>query len=213
MLKTIKEEDCKHRVYKKDIVEYLNKTCVGKSLENPLCIINIGGSASGKTTMCKKYVKDFLGMKFTDFCNIDPDDVLANLYGNNVNCYSLKTNSPYEVVNKLFTMAIERKHHIIYDTTGINTKDIDKKINVLLKNGYTINFCICVLDDVSIAIKRVMERAKKTGRHVQQDYMIQRYKDFPKVLSNYYFKLPKSKYNEMIVFNTSTRKVKIRAVR
>ena len=213
MIKTINEEDCEHRVYKKDIVEYLHKRCVGKSHETPLCVMSIGGSASGKTTMCKKYVKDFLGMNFTDFCNIDPDDALATLYGNNVNCYSLKTNSPHDVIDKLFNMAVERKNHIIYDTTGINTKDINKRINILLKNGYLINFCICVLDDVSIAIKRVIERSKKTGRQVQEDYLRKRYKDFPKVLSNYYFKLPKSKYNEMIVFNTSTRKVKIMGIR
>ena len=210
MIATIKPDNCKKTLLTSEANQYITEIANSSPIQkNPICIINIGGIASGKTTVCRIYIKDYLKMNMTSFCDINPDNVLEKFYDNNVNCYGLTSNSPYDIINGLFTKAVSRRCNILYDTTGINTKDVMKKLKELHKHKYIINFCVCVIDNIDIALKRVIKRAKKTGRHVDEDHFIQRYHDLPIALNTFYFKLPKNKYNEIVVFNTSRKTPKL----
>lgn len=210
MIKTIRKDDCTHKMKNKDVSSYID-LCISKcdSQERPLCVINIGGPASGKTTVSRIYINSFLKERVADFCDINPDNILSKYYGNNVNCYDAEQNAPHEVVNVLFKAAVKKRCHILYDTTGINTKDIKNRVNVLLKNGYSIYFCACIIKDIKIALRRIRKRVEKTGRMIDEDYFIKRYHDLPIALKTFYFKLPKSTYEEFILFDTSVKSPRI----
>jgi predicted ABC-type ATPase len=68
---------------------------------------------------------------------------------------------------------------------------------------------VCLIDDISIAVKRVEDRAKLTGRDMAMDYFYKRYYDLPKILNDFYFKSLYKTINEIIIYNTSGLKPKI----
>lgn len=210
MISTIHREDCKQTLLTRDANQYIQDMVSAVPTQpSPICVINIGGIASGKTTVSRVYIQDYLKQPLQTFCDINPDNVLARFYENNVNCYGKKQNSPYQVIHSLFHAAVKHRCHILYDTTGINTKDIRKKMKTLTTHGYTVYFCVCIIDDIRIALKRLVNRAQKTGRQVDQDHFIQRYHDLPIALQDFYFRLPPHTYQEISIFNTSGKKPKL----
>lgn len=209
MIKTIDIKKCKDRINNKNIKEYIENTISQlKPVENPMCIINVGGPGSGKTYVSKIYIKNILKQNIKKFCIVNPDDVLCKYFNNNPNCYGID-NNPHKVVNKLFDIAVNNRYDILYDTTGLNIKDIKSKIKLLKKNNYKINVCVCLIDDISIAIKRVEERAKKTGRFLDRDYFCKRYGELPKKLHSFYFNQIYKTIDEIIIYNTSGLKPKL----
>lgn len=113
------------------------------------------------------------------------------------------------MINDLFDIAVKNNYNILYDTTGLNTKDIKSKIKSLKQKKYTIIVCVCLIDDISIALKRVEERGKITGRFIERKYFYKRYNDFPKILNNFYFNQIYKTIDEIIIYNTSGVKPKI----
>jgi predicted ABC-type ATPase len=216
MIKTIDKTKCKKRITEKSINEYIENTTLSlKTKTKPLCIINVGGPGSGKTTISKIYIKKQLKKNINNFCIINPDDILYKYYDNNTHCYAHNPSSyssPYKTVNNLFNIAVEEKLDILYDTTGLNIKDIKSKIKILKKSNYTINVCVCILDDPSIALKRVEKRGILTGRQIDKDYFLKRYHELPKILKNYYFNELYKTIDEIIIYNTSGAKPKIEEI-
>jgi predicted ABC-type ATPase len=207
MLKYIDKNKCDYSISNTIVKKYIDRvTKPLQSQDNPLCIINVGGPGSGKTTVSKMYVKKILKENVKDFCIIDPDIILYKYFENDINCYEIDNNSPYKVVNELFSVAVKNKYHILYDTTGLNINDIKKKISLLIKQNYTINVCITIIDDISIALQRIKERRNRTGRNIDLVYLYKRYKDLPKTLESFYLKSYKNKFNQIIIFNTSGSK-------
>lgn len=218
MIKTIRPEECPYRLEDAQVKSYVNSILAKYSTKyHPMCVINVGGPASGKTTVSRIYIKKLLSSlnerrskdRISDFCDINPDNVLSKFYGNNVNCYESKQNPPHKVIDRLFDAAVQKRCHLLYDTTGINTRDIQDRVKTLLHHGYAIYFCICIIQDVNIALQRIEKRVEKSGRMIDKDYFVKRYQDLPKVLRNFYFKLPRDTYEQMIVFDTSSRKPRV----
>jgi predicted ABC-type ATPase len=210
MIKTLDKKKCKDEINNNIIDKYIENTISPlTSQENPICVINVGGPGSGKTYVSKLYIKNVLKKSMKKFCTVNPDDVLSKYFNNNPNCYIIDNNSPYTAVNDLFDTAVKNKYNILYDTSGLNTKDIKSKIKILKKKNYTINVCVCLIDDISIALKRVEERRIKTGRFIDSDYFYKRYNELPKILNNFYFNLLYKTIDEIIIYNTSGLKPKI----
>jgi predicted ABC-type ATPase len=210
MIKTLDKKKCKDEINNNIIDKYIENTISPlTSQENPICVINVGGPGSGKTYVSKLYIKNVLKKSMKKFCTVNPDDVLSKYFNNNPNCYIIDNNSPYTAVNDLFDTAVKNKYNILYDTSGLNTKDIKSKIKILKKNNYTIKVCVCLIDDISIALKRVEERRIKTGRFIDSDYFYKRYNELPKILNNFYFNLLYKTIDEIIIYNTSGLKPKI----
>jgi predicted ABC-type ATPase len=209
MIKSIDKTKCKKKISNKNIKEYIAKTVLPlKTNEQPLCIFNFGGPGSGKSTVSKIYIKNVLKQNINKFCIVNPDDVLYKYFNNDINCYNINNNSPHDVINELFDIAVKNKYNILYDTTGLDIKDIKPKINLLKKNNYTVNVCVCLID-ISIALKRVEKRTKLTGRNMANDYFYKRYNEVPKILDHFYFNLLYKKIDEIIIYNTSGLKPKI----
>lgn len=207
MIRTINAEDCPKVMTDNQVSSYVTSVLSKYPTQDPpMCVINVGGPASGKTTVSRIYIKKVLKEKVSNFCDINPDNVLSTFYGNNVNCYESTRNPPHKVIDRLFNMAVKKRCHLLYDTTGINTRDIQHRIKELQRHGYSIYFCICVIQDINIALQRIEKRVKKSGRMIDKDYFLKRYQDMPKVLRNYYFKLPRNTYEQMIIFDTSSSK-------
>jgi predicted ABC-type ATPase len=210
MIKTEDKKNCKIKINNNTVKEYIKNTILTlEPVKNPICIINVGGPGSGKTYVSKIYIKNILKKNIKKFCIVNPDDILSKHFNNNTNCYQIDNNSPHKAINDLFDIAINNKYNILYDTTGINIKDIKSKIKLLKKNNYKINVCVCLIDDISIAVKRVKDRAKLTGRDMAIDYFFKRYEELPKVLNDFYFKLLYNTINEIIIYNSSDLKPKI----
>lgn len=210
MIKTIDKTKCIYNITNNTVNEYIDNIIKPlKSEETPICVINVGGPGSGKTTISKIYIKNILKKSIKKFCIINPDDILYKYFNNDIHCYEIDKNSPYKVVNDLFEIAVKNKYNILYDTTGLNVKDIKSKIELLTKYNYKINVCVCIVDDMSIVLKRLENRRKLTGRNVDEDYLLKRYKDFPKILNNFYFNLLYKTIDEIIIYNTSGAKPKI----
>ena len=209
MIKTIDKTKCKNKISNKNIKEYIENTVLPlKSNEKPLCIINVGGPGSGKSTVSKIYIKNVLKQNIKKFCVINPDDILNKYFDNNSNCYGIDNDNPHHVINELFDISVKNKYNILYDTTGLNVKNIKTKINLLKKNNYTVNVCVCLID-ISIALKRVEERRKLTGRFIDSNYFYKRYNEVPKILDNFYFNLLYKKIDDIIIYNTNGAKPKI----
>jgi predicted ABC-type ATPase len=209
MIKTIDKTKCKNKISDVIVNEYIENTVSPlKSNEQPLCIINVGGPGSGKSTVSKIYIKNVLKKNIKKFCVVNPDDILNKYFNNDINCYEIDNNSPHDVINELFDVAVKNKYNILYDTTGLDIKDIKPKINLLKKNNYTVNVCVCLID-ISIALKRVEKRRKTTGRNMANDYFYKRYHDLPKILDHFYFNLLYKKIDEIIIYNTNGLKPKI----
>lgn len=135
--------------------------------------------------------------------------MLDKYFNNDIICYEIDNNSPYKVVNELFDISIKNKYNILYDTTGLNIKNIKSKMRLLKKYGYKINICVCLIDNISIALKRIENRSKLTGRIIDKIYFYKRYNDLPKILNNFYFNLLYKTIDEIIIYNTSNSKPKI----
>jgi len=213
MIKPLTITKCKYKITNNIVDEFINNKLLPlKSEESPLCIITVGVPASGKSTVSKIYIKDVIKKNIKNFCIINPDDILEKYFNNNIDCYDASDNSPYSVVNDLFNITVQNKYNIVYDTTGLNLKDIKPKIALLKKHKYKINIVVCLIDNISIALKRIKKRKILTGRNVDEDYFLRRYNELPKILHNFYFKLLYEKVDEIIIYNTSGKKPKLEEI-
>ena len=210
MIDNLDKTMCKNTLANNIVDEYINSSTLHlKSTKTPICVINVGVPGSGKTTVSREYIKNVLKKSIKNFCIVNTDDVLYKYFNNDINCYEIDNNSPYKVKNQLFDVAIKNKYNILYDTTGLNVKDIKTKISLLKKSGYTINVCVCLIDNISISLKRLENRRKTLGRNIDKIYLYKRYEDLPKILNNFYFNLLYKTIDEIIIYNTSGLKPKI----
>lgn len=214
MLETLDKTLCLNNITNKQVNSYITNTIKNyKSVEQPICVITVGGPASGKSTISKIYIREILLQNINNFCIINPDIILEKYFDNNINCYEIDKNSPYVYINKLFHKAIIHKYNILYDTTGLNIKDIKKKIKLLEKHNYKINICISIIDDLSIVYKRLKKRFNNGGRNIDKDYLLKKYQELPAILDNFYF-TPNNleKFNQIIIFNTTKNISKIELI-
>jgi len=156
------------------------KTRLSKSKGDKIAIVLVGGPGSGKSIGKTETLKH-LNKNIEDFANIDVDEIITQLYANNISCY----NEAYKINDKSFSLAMERELNIIYDRTG---KDYDvymrDVINPLINNGYTVHLVI-VSNDVNTVKNRIRNRASETGRNVNLSYTEKVYDELNTAIPKY----------------------------
>lgn len=130
-----------------------------------VAIVLVGGPGSGKSTGKSKTLS-FLNKEFSDFANIDPDEILTSLFNNNNECYD----DVAKINTESFNLAIKKNKNLIFDGTGKSYKWYSKNvIKKLTKSGYTVHLVI-VTNNVDTVLKRIKKRARETGRDVDEKY-------------------------------------------
>ena len=72
--------DCKINPSEGEINKFIDNRIQGKS-QNKVAIIMVGGPGSGKSSGRDKTL-EMLEMKFEQFVNIDPDEIIGSLFNN-----------------------------------------------------------------------------------------------------------------------------------
>ena len=141
-----------------------------------IAIVMVGGPGSGKSSG-KSQTITYLKKQPKNFVNIDPDEIITNIFNNDTNCYT-----PVEKINnESFKMAIAQNKNIVFDGTGRNFEWYSKNVIKLLKDlGYNVNLVV-----VSNNVKRIQKRAEEEGRNVNAQYTTQVYKTLETAIAQY----------------------------
>lgn len=136
-----------------------------------LAVFMIGGPASGKSTVKSLYLKS-INRNEDEFAIIDPDFVLVNLPAFKHLEASVAADACYSTAAQIndynLEYALENNFNIIFDGTGRNFEWTSGLMQRMREKQYTIHVCIVTLD-VTTAIQRSDERARRTGRTVPTD--------------------------------------------
>jgi len=138
-------------------------------------IVLMGGPASGKTSIVKRMTGD----KFSDFVNVNPDDVKEMLpeYRQALEFeYEGKKSSARDaafmvheessdIAGEVYNRAIDEGMNIVLDGTGKSADKHIAKVEQLRKQGYHVQLLMPDVD-MEEAVRRSSERAEKTGRFV-----------------------------------------------
>lgn len=150
-----------------------------KAQKNPIAVLMMGGSGSGKSR-----VKALEGVKVDGMVDVDADAVKAALptYLDMVHKGDEQAawnhhNESQDVAASAVTKAIASRQHLLYDATGANRNtylggyglfDSDGLFKMLKKQGYEIRVVMVYVPE-ELAWQRVKSRAKETGRHIPED--------------------------------------------
>lgn len=189
-------------VEKNDVKQFLNNRLKDAKHEK-IAIVLVGGPGSGKSTGKQKTL-DFLNKKQSQFVNIDPDEILTALFNNNNDCYPEVS----VINNRSFDLSIKEGKNIIFDGTGKSFKFYSRKVIKRLKRaGYTVNLVI-VSNNVDTVLRRIKERAKKTGRSVDESYTREVYTVLNTAIPKY-LDLDCSFADAIFLFDNSTDEIKL----
>lgn len=172
---------CDILVTKSQKEDFINKR-LSTGKKEKIALVLVGGPGSGKSSG-KTVTINNIGKTIKDFVNIDPDEILTNLFNNNNECYDRVS----KINNKSFNMAIEQNKNIIFDGTGSNYDWYSKNVIKKLKNNDYKVILIIVKNSVDKVLSRIKKRAKLIKRNVDEPYTRSVYKhlssNIPKYLS------------------------------
>lgn len=144
--------------------------------EAPVCIMMMGGPASGKSTMVRSFYANLDGFVMTD-----ADDVKAMLPEYRVavkskarNAANMAHEESSYVVKQIRAKAIAGRYNLVIDGTGSKTKSYEAAIEQLRKQGYSIKLLMADVP-VGVGVNRAARRASKTGRYVPREFLERSY--------------------------------------
>ena len=147
-----------------EINGFLNKRLSSAGTDK-IAIVMVGGPGSGKSS-AKAQTISYLKKKKEDFVNIDPDEIITNLFNIDTKCYD----QAGIINNKSLEMAIKQNKNIIFDGTGRNFDWYSTNVIKLLKDlGYNLNLVI-VTNNINTVVNRIEKRAREEGRTVNITY-------------------------------------------
>ena len=166
------DKSLKEKYEEKNKCEYDDKdlSAIKKMMisDEKIAVIMIGVSASGKTTLKKKFIETYLKKRMNEFVDCDSDFILNQLKkmhnNQDKNCYY----NGSEINDIIYTFAQRNNLNIILDGTGSDYIWTSGQIENLYNIGYTIYICI-VKVDLEVAIGRAKSRETETGRKVPED--------------------------------------------
>lgn len=178
------------------------KTAKELGQEKPVAILTMGGPASGKGVVLKKLEKHGLDTK--TFVHVDPDEVKGQLpeYKAQVpkGTFSKTPDGKekFEGAGKTFVgaaaqvheessfvakqirdKAIANGHNVVIDGTGGNPKKFIAMMEDLKKKGYDVQVHHPHLD-ADEGVRRALDRATKSGRHVPEPFIRHTYAEIAK---------------------------------
>ena len=159
---------CTIRPSVEEISDFMARRFSGKTPPpegSKTALIMVGGPGSGKSSTKSKTLRH-LHFDEDTFVDVDPDEALGVLFGNDNGCRLAAT-----IENgKVFSRAWKGGYNIIYDGTGKNFANYSKNpVRYLKRKGYNVILCITLLD-VEEAKKRISRRAEKTGRDIGEEF-------------------------------------------
>lgn len=192
--------ECNINITENEIQDFINKRLIVTGNQDKTAIVMVGGPGSGKSSG-KEQTFANLGKNSNEFVNIDPDEVLTNLFNNNNDCRSQ--------VNKInddsFALSIEQDKNIIFDGTGKDFEWYSKNVIELLTNkGYKVHLVI-VNNNVSQVLSRIEKRAKDTGRDVNRNYTETVYNELNKAIPKYLELTCKSVNGSIYLYDNSSQ--------
>lgn len=151
--------------------QIVGKFLAGKQAPPPgqkVAVVMMGGTASGKSTLAK----NFLGDKFDQFVNVNPDDVKDHLpeYQKGVAAsakdaaFSSHEESA-DVSERVLKEGVANGLNVLVDGTGKNAEKHIKRVQDLQAKGYQVHLLMPDVDTEE-AIRRSNARAEKRGRYV-----------------------------------------------
>jgi predicted ABC-type ATPase len=156
-----------------ELHEAIKEHLIGKATpvpdnETPVAVLMMGGSGSGKSTM-----KDGLGINFSNFVNIDADEIKTKLpeFREQVQmkhrpaAMNVHEESSY-VAKQLRNESMDARYNMVVDGTGANEKTYSNLIDSLKARGYHVHLYMAQLPK-DLAKERAERRAERTGRHVK----------------------------------------------
>lgn len=164
---------------KEEIDNFINKRLKNAG-DDKIAIILVGGPGSGKSTGKYKIIKE-LNKNHEDFVNIDPDEIISQLFNNNNKCRE----EVNQINNKSYEEAISAQKNIIFDGTGKDFEWYHSNVIKRLKDlDYYVNLVI-VMNKVDIVMKRIKNRAQISGRNVSENYTNYVYKALSEAIPKY----------------------------
>lgn len=163
----------------------MNKALVPKPAaadEQKVAIMTMGGPGSGKSSMMR-------GVDHSKFVTVDPDAVRTQLpeykaatSGDKIykGAAAMTHEEASYIAKQTLAKAIENGQHVIVDGTGSNADSMLAKMKQLKDNGYQVHLAYAHLDNVDEALRRVADRAEKTGRTVPEKLVRSAYSSIPK---------------------------------
>lgn len=150
--------------------------------EQKLAIMTMGAPASGKSSALR-------GIDTSKYVKVDPDDIKEKLpeyqkaIADRGNTYrgaaAMAHAESSDIRDKILAKAMERGNHIIVDGTGSDEKAFLARMKTLQDAGYHVHVAMPHLDEKE-GMKRLFDRADKSGRMVPEKWAREAYKTIPK---------------------------------
>ncbi|GAB6259321.1 zeta toxin family protein [Peribacillus sp. N1] len=208
-IKTTKDAYCIDDDYTKErkdvhktIIDYFFNTAQNTK-EPPQAILLGGGSASGKSTLTKFWIKAY-EMNHIPLVCIDCDEIKLLIPDyENVKKYNEETAAFYvhdessDIAEALLKRCIQEKKNLIYDGTMKNLNKYKRLVEYLIENEY--NITVTVVDvPIEIAKERAEVRFLETGRRVPDGIIEESHREVPKT-----FVAIKEMVHEYTLYDTS----------
>ncbi|MCQ6279974.1 zeta toxin family protein [Bacillus sp. EB600] len=176
----------RERLHVKIIKSLMQNTDHMKNSLNPVAILIGGGSATGKTKLREKVIKEQAKTSPIKFLTVDPDDIKIFI----PEYQQYKETSPLtaasfvhkescDIRDRLVLGLIENRISFIYEGTLAKPKKYKNLIRYLIREGYAVHLYI---SDVPLSMARIRaeERAKITGRSIPTNVIESTHKLVPK---------------------------------
>lgn len=191
-----------HEEIKRDFLKNAQPVPPG---EQPVCVMMMGGPASGKSAMVKST------MNTEGFVVMDADAVKERLpeyqdaadidrsRGRSAkNAAAMVHEESSMLAKQIRDEGFKMRTNLILDRTGRSFENSKRDIEQAKAKGYRVVLIYAHVEDPEIAIPRVQERAERTGRLVPEAVVRDAYNVIPKTFNSIQH-LP----DEVAVFNTS----------
>lgn len=145
-----------------------------------VAVFTMGGPGSGKGGI----IRD---LNPNQYAHIDPDEIRSQLpeykkaTGQGLTfkgAAEMTHPEASDIARKMTAEAIKQGKNVIIDGTGSNIDSISKKMENLRKAGYKIHLAFAHLPEEE-GVKRIAERAERSGRDVPEDFVRSSYKKIP----------------------------------
>lgn len=147
-------------------------------------IVLVGGPGSGKSAGKSQTIK-LMGEELNHFANIDPDEILTKLFGNDNGCYD----RVIPINNESFDLALKNKKNVVFDGTGRDFDWYSENVLKRLKNNRYEVHLVIVSNNISVGLARAAERQRQNisnkSRGVDESYAKKAYNDLSYAIPKY----------------------------
>ena len=172
----------------------------------PIAIIMVGSPGSGKSSLKKKFVENYLGRRMDEFIDCDPDVTLNYLKSiQHTTAGAPKPDCYYnsrEINDILYTYTQKQHLNLILDGTGQDYIWTTGQIENLYQSGYLIYICIVTVN-IALSLSRAKTREKTTGRVVPESEILAKNKFVDEAIPFY---IKNKRAHEVILYDNSGEK-------